>query len=126
MLPATAAEGRIPRLAALAAALAVSACGGDNTAPAATACYADFGAPASGAGIVTIDPASHFQTMQGFGTTERLFDDPHVTETFNKTTKRAGIIPPAADQGKIIDALYTQIGLTRVRFHPDLIEPVND
>jgi len=109
-----------------AVALAVAACGGDSTAPVAAACFADFGAPASGAGIVTIDPASHFQTMQGFGTTERLFDDPHVTETFNQTTKRAGIIPPAADQGKIIDALYTQIGLTRVRFHPDLIEPVND
>ena len=71
-------------------------------------------------------PASRFQTMQGFGTTERLFDDPHVTETYDPTTQRAAIVPPAADQAKILDALYRQIGLTRVRFHPDPIEPVND
>jgi O-glycosyl hydrolase len=64
--------------------------------------------------------------MQGFGTTERLFDDPHVTETFDQATQRAAVIPPAADQARILDALYGQIGLTRVRFHPDLIEPVND
>jgi len=64
--------------------------------------------------------------MQGFGTTERLFDDPHVTETFNQATQRAAVIPPAADQTQILAALYTQIGLTRVRFHPDLIEQVND
>lgn len=64
--------------------------------------------------------------MQGFGTTERLFDDPHVTETYDQATQRAAVIPPAADQARILDALYGQIGLTRVRFHPDLIEPVND
>ena len=117
----------IARAIGAAVALAVVACsGGDGTAPVAAACYADFGTPASGAGIVTIDPTSRFQTMQGFGTTERLFDDPHVTETYNQSTQRAGVIPPAADQAKILDALYTQIGLTRVRFHPDLIEPVND
>src|SRR5881227_1948786 len=67
-------------------ALAVAACSGDSTAP--SACYATAGTPASGAGIVTIDPRSHFQTMQGFGTTERLFDDPHVTETFDQATRR--------------------------------------
>jgi O-glycosyl hydrolase len=106
-------------------ALAVAACAGDTTA-AAAACYASADIPASGPGIVTIDPASRFQTMQGFGTTERLFDDPHVTETFDPVTKRAAVIPPAADQARILDALYVDLGLTRVRFHPDLIEPVND
>jgi len=107
-------------------ALAVAACSsGESTGPAA-ACYADFGTPASGPGIVTIDPASRFQTMQGFGTTERLFDDPHVTETYDQVTQRAAAIPPAADQTKILAALYTQIGLTRVRFHPDPFEAVND
>jgi len=64
--------------------------------------------------------------MQGFGTTERLFDDPHLTETFDQTTQRAAAIPPVGDQEKILDALYVTIGLTRVRFHPDLFEPVND
>ena len=106
--------------------LIVAACSGESTSAPAATCFADFTAPASGAGIVTVDPASRFQTMQGFGTTERLFDDPHVTETYDPTTQRAAVIPPAADQAKILDALYGQIGLTRVRFHPDLIEPVND
>ena len=64
--------------------------------------------------------------MQGFGTSERLFDDPHVTETFDQATRRAAVIPPAGDQQKILDALYVTIGLTRVRVHPDPIEPVND
>ena len=108
--------------------LAVVACSGSEGLSAATgpsACFANLAAPASGA-AVTIDPSSRFQTMQGFGTTERLFDDPHVTETFDQTTQRAAAIPPAADQERILDALYVSIGLTRVRFHPDLMEAVND
>src|SRR5437764_1096770 len=86
--------------------LAVAGCGGSadishSTAPG--TCYTNLSAPApgSGSGVVTIDPASHFQTMQGFGTTERLFDDPHVTNTFDPATQRAAAIPPAADQAKI-------------------------
>jgi O-glycosyl hydrolase len=108
--------------------LAVVACSGSEELSAATgpsACFANLAAPASGA-AVTVDPSSRFQTMQGFGTTERLFDDPHVTETFDPATQRAAAIPPAADQERILDALYVSIGLTRVRFHPDLMEGVND
>jgi len=110
------------------AALAVAAAcsGSEDLSSATSACFASLGAPAAGSSAVTINPASRFQTMQGFGTTERLFDDPHVTETFDQTTQRAEVIPPAADQASILDALYRQIGLTRVRFHPDPIEAVND
>jgi O-glycosyl hydrolase len=107
--------------------LALTACSGSedlSTAP--SACFANLGAPAAGSSAVTVDPSSRFQTMMGFGTTTRMFDDPHVTETYDQTTQRAAVIPPAADQAKILSALYVDIGLTRVRVHPDLIEPVND
>ena len=75
---------------------------------------------------VTLDAERRFQTIQGFGTTQRLFDDPHTTETFNPATRRAAAIPPAPEQAKILDALYRDLGLTRVRFHPEGVEPVND
>jgi O-glycosyl hydrolase len=75
---------------------------------------------------VTLDAERRFQTIQGFGTTQRLFDDPHTTETFNPATRRASAIPPASEQAKILDALYRDLGLTRVRFHPEGVEPVND
>ena len=75
---------------------------------------------------VTLDPSQRFQTIQGFGTTQRLFDDPHVTETFNSATARAAVIPTSVDQVRILDALYRDLGLTRVRFHPEGVEPVND
>ena len=75
---------------------------------------------------VTLDPGQRFQTIQGFGTTQRLFDDPHTTETFNASTLRAAAVPSASEQAKILDALYRDLGLTRVRFHPEGVEPVND
>ena len=82
---------------------------------------------------VTVDASRRFQTIQGFGTTERLFDDPHVTNTFDAVTRRAAVIPPPAEQDRILDALYVELGLTRVRYNPrddqgtDVgIEQVND
>ena len=74
--------------------------------------------------------------IEGFGTTQRLFDDPHVTDTFDPQTKRAAVVVPPAEQAKILAALYTELGLTRVRYNqrdsapegsgPVGIEPVND
>src|SRR4051812_37100459 len=75
---------------------------------------------------VTLDPTQRFQTIQGFGTTQRLFDDPHTTETFDAVTRRATATPPAEEQARILDALYVDLGLTRVRFHPEGLETVND
>lgn len=79
---------------------------------------------------VTLDVDRRFQTIQGFGTTERLFDDPHVTETFNPATQRAAVVVPPAEQAKIFDALYVDLGLTRVRWNPrdpgGGLEPLND
>lgn len=82
---------------------------------------------------VIVDPAVMFQTIDGFGTTERLFDDPHVTETFNASTGRAGVVVPQSEQAAIFQALYQDVGLVRVRYNPRddqgtdvALEPVND
>ena len=105
----------------------LAACSGDGgTGPSSCFLSASAEAATSGAATITIDPSRRFQTIDGFGTSQTVFDDPHVTETFDPATQRAAAIPPAADQAKILDALYRQLGLTRVRIHPDGIEPVND
>jgi O-glycosyl hydrolase len=72
------------------------------------------------------------QTMAGFGTSERVFDDPHLTETFNPKTGRSAVVITPTQQDEILDKLYVELGLTRVRStSPDTaagsgIEPVND
>ena len=76
---------------------------------------------------VTIDVSRKFQLIDGFGTSQRLFDDPHVTNTSNQATGRGGVVIPADQQAAILRALYTDIGLTRVRYSTDPnVEPVND
>jgi O-glycosyl hydrolase len=96
----------------------------------------EAGSPPPGGSLVSIDLGARFQTVQGFGTTQRLFDDPHVTNTFDPLTKRAAVVVPAAEQAKILATLYTELGLTRVRYNPRDpvpdgtspagLEPVND
>jgi O-glycosyl hydrolase len=96
---------------------------------------ASSGAPAAGQ-TIAIDTRALYQVIDGFGTTQRLFDDPHVTETFDPVTMRAAVVVPPAEQQKILAALHTELGLTRVRYNqrddpgaasgPVGIEPVND
>ena len=111
--------------------LALTACGGDGSTvapsgpPGASCPVSGIALPVTDA-TVTLDPAQRFQTIQGFGSSQRLFDDPHLTNTFDPVTQRAAIIPPPAEQAKILDALYVDLGLTRVRVHPEGFEPVND
>jgi len=125
--------GRIARAVATSFAVTLMACSADSatavdtfgnpgTCPAAPAAL-----PATDV-TVTLDAAQRFQTIQGFGSTQRLFDDPHVTKTFDASTGRAAAsaVPPASDRTKILDALYVDLGLTRVRIHPEGLEPVND
>lgn len=123
--------GRIARTVATSFAVALLACSAD--APTGVDTFSNPGTcPATPAALpatdvtVTLDAAQRFQTIQGFGSTQRLFDDPHVTETYDASTGRAAVIPPASDQAKILDALYVDLGLTRVRIHPEGFEPVND
>ena len=57
---------------------------------------------------VTVDLRSKRQVMQGFGSSERVWSDPHVSN--NPTT----VIPESA-QVSILRSLYGRLGLTRVR-----------
>ena len=85
-------------------------------------------AAASHGAVLTVDGERRFQTMAGFGASARVFDDPHLTETFDPATERGAVVVPAAAQDEILDLLYTDLGLTRLR--PNLdgpgIEPDND
>ena len=81
---------------------------------------------------VAIDGSVRHQTMDGFGSSERVFDDPHVFENFNPATGRAATVLTTAQQDEVLDRLYRELGLTRLRpATPDTavgagIEPSND
>ena len=121
-------ERRIARGFVLGLAVGVAACGenGSSAIAGLGTCSANPAALPAADVTVTLDPSQRFQTIQGFGTTQRLFDDPHTTETFDPATRRASATPPTGDQARILDALYVDLGLTRVRFHPEGLEVVND
>ncbi len=84
------------------------------------------------AATVSVDGSVRYQRMDGFGTSVRVFDDPHVFENFNPVTGRAATVLTIAQQDQVLDRLYTDLKLTRVRpASPDTgvgsgIEPVND
>jgi O-glycosyl hydrolase len=61
---------------------------------------------------VVIDADSHYQTMDGFGSSQRIWRDGHVA---NQTGPSPTI--PDAVQRTILAQLYTELGLTRVRPH---------
>jgi hypothetical protein len=71
------------------------------------------------AATLTMNPASTFQTMAGFGASARMFDDPHVTNTFDGGIGKAApsATPSSAQQDEILKALYTELGLTRVKYN---------
>ena len=81
---------------------------------------------------VTVDGGVRHQTMDGFGHSLRVFDDPHVFENFNPATGRAATVLTTAQQNEVMDRLYRDLGLTRVRpVQADTatgsgIEPTND
>ena len=81
---------------------------------------------------VTIDARTIYQRMDGFGASERVFDDPHVFNNFNPATARALTVLSTNQQDVALDRLYVDLRLTRVRpASPDTavgagIEPQND
>ena len=87
---------------------------------------------AGAAVTVTVDGSVRHQTMDGFGHSLRVFDDPHVFENFNPATGRAATTLTTAQQNEVMDRLYRDLRLTRVRtVNPDTavgagIEPTND
>jgi O-glycosyl hydrolase len=75
-------------------------CGGSAT--------AREGGNAADASSVTVDLAASRQVIQGFGSSNRVWSDPHLGNS-GKT------FVPAAAQAQILTALYRRLGLTRVR-----------
>ena len=68
-----------------------------------------------------------FQRVEGFGSSARVFDDPHVFDVVG-----AAPAMTAAQRGEVLDVLYRELGLSRVRpVQPETaegvgIEPAND
>jgi glucuronoarabinoxylan endo-1,4-beta-xylanase len=90
-------------LAALAASLAIAAGVSLGAEPSAQARAADPNAVA-----IQIDLAARRQVIQGFGTSNRVWDDPHLANLPRVTV-------PVAAQERILSLLYRRLGLTRVR-----------
>ena len=67
------------------------------------------------AATVTIDARTVFQRMDGFGSSERVFDDPHVFNNFNAATARALTVLTTNQQDAVLDVLYVDLQFTRVR-----------
>jgi O-glycosyl hydrolase len=57
---------------------------------------------------VVVDLGKPLQLMQGFGTSERVWSDPHLANA-------EGAIVPESAQREILAALYQRLGLTRLR-----------
>ncbi len=57
---------------------------------------------------VTVDLRATRQAIQGFGSSERVWSDPHLGKSGNTSV-------PADVQAEILTALYRRLGLTRVR-----------
>ncbi len=75
--------------------------------------------------------------MAGFGTTQRLFEDPHLFNNLNSSTGQALTTLTSVQQDEVLDKLYLELKLTRLRSamasgtgltggNPPGIEPVND
>jgi glucuronoarabinoxylan endo-1,4-beta-xylanase len=64
--------------------------------------------PATRVDVVRVDLKAKKQVMQGFGSTVRVWSDPHLSK-YPQT-----VVPPAA-QAKILTAIYRRLGLTRSR-----------
>lgn len=81
---------------------------------------------------VTIDARTVYQRMDGFGASQRVFDDPHVFENFDSETGRAATVLTRGQQDEVLARLYSDLRLTRVRpASPETtpgvgIEPQND
>lgn len=88
----------------------------------------DAPTPNSSDVTIDIDAGTTFQTMQGFGTSVRLFDDPHVFENFDPVTQRAATTMTIAQQDEVLNKLYMDLKLTRVRpiIEGNDIEVIND
>lgn len=68
-------------------------------------------------GTITVNPETTYQTMDGFGTSMRLWDDPHLNG-LSPAASSGGLIMTQAEKDTVYDLLYspdTGIGLNRIR-----------
>lgn len=72
---------------------------------------------------VVVDAEQRFQTIGGFGSSQRAWTDGHLASLAGPPSSI-----PRAVQGEILAELYTELGLTRFRPHGigRVTEPVND
>ena len=67
---------------------------------------------------VSVDAANIHQTMDGWSTEERLWDDPHLTERAKPAPSggfvRSGVDIPVSVQNEILDKMYRELRLTQV------------
>jgi O-glycosyl hydrolase len=64
---------------------------------------------------ININSVNTYQTMEGFGTSVRVFNDPHVIGGTTLAPITSGLIMSNAEQDTILNLLYNKLGLTRVR-----------
>ncbi len=64
---------------------------------------------------ININAINVNQTMEGFGSSLRVFNDPHVIGGTTSDPITAGLVISAAEEDTILNLLYNELGLTRVR-----------
>lgn len=99
-------------------ALPAAACSNDTAVPATNPILETPVVGGDGAdGSISVSPGTTFQTIDGFGSSQRMFDDPHLNGLSN-TASTGGIVMTAAQRDTIYELLYNPIkgiGLNRVR-----------
>ena len=64
---------------------------------------------------INVNANNVYQTMDGFGTSLRVFSDPHVIGGTTSAPISAGLVISTAQEDSILNLLYNDLGLTRVR-----------
>uniref|UniRef100_UPI00404857FE T9SS type A sorting domain-containing protein n=1 Tax=Mariniflexile sp. TaxID=1979402 RepID=UPI00404857FE len=64
---------------------------------------------------IGIDANNVYQTMDGFGTSLRVFNDPHIIGGTTSAPITAGLTISTEEEDGILNLLYNDLGLTRVR-----------
>lgn len=110
---------RIFTVVAMALALACGGSEGQATAPEVPPVESpvpegpEIAQPGSPSVTITVDVTALRQEMQGFGSSMRLFSDPHLIGESGGIENALQITP--AQESAILETLYDKIGLTRVR-----------
>ena len=80
-------------------------------------------------GTISVNAETIFQTMDGFGSSQRLFRDPHlIGGADDDYGPDNGLQMTTTEENEVLDRLHVDLGLTRMRLgiFPVEIEPVND